>query len=150
MKGRLCHDIQNIIALFDYRNRLNRLNNEYRTVFRFFDCYATYICPNKRGRCVAIYKNAKLHWLNGEYHRMNNPAIVHTNGHNTWSKEWFFKGLRHRDPKDGPAIESLDNEKHYYFNGYIHRNPKDGPARIWANGFMEFYEHGIFLYNINR
>jgi hypothetical protein len=54
----------------------------------------------------------KRWFLNGKYHREDEPAIEFVNGH----KEWCLNGLLHR--VDGPAIEWFNETKSWYINGY--------------------------------
>ena len=65
-----CHDVKNIIDNLVHQYRLCGLNKEYRQVFRFVDTIYDYKCPNPHGRCVAIFRDAKVHWFNGKNHRM--------------------------------------------------------------------------------
>jgi len=54
----------------------------------------------------------KCWYLNGEYHRVDGPAIEGSNG----DKEWLLYGLRHRE--DGPAIEwPEEGAKYWCLNG---------------------------------
>ena len=56
--------------------------------------------------------NGHREWrLNGEFHRLDGPAIEFANG----SKSWFLNGIRHRE--DGPAIEYADGHKEWLLNG---------------------------------
>ena len=48
---------------------------------------------------------------NGEFHRIDGPAVEWTNG----NKLWCQNGLKHRT--DGPAIELTDGTKEWYING---------------------------------
>lgn len=75
MKGYFCNDVRNIIETLRHRYCLDCLNKKYRQVFWFFDILVNWDCPNPNGRCVTRYQNAKVHWLNGKLHRLNNPAI---------------------------------------------------------------------------
>ena len=86
---------------------------------------------------------------NGEYHRLNGPAIELTDGTKSWwqaglkqrldgpaveyangDRFWFRRGKKHR--LDGPAVEYASGEKHWYNNDARHR--LDGPAIIMADG----------------
>ena len=51
------------------------------------------------------------HYLNGELHRTDGPAIEYKNG----SKEWWQNDKLHRT--DGPANEYVDGYKAYYISG---------------------------------
>ena len=48
---------------------------------------------------------------NGEFHRIDGPAVEWGNG----TKRWYQNGLRHRT--DGPAIVYSDGTKEWYING---------------------------------
>ena len=115
MKGfpvyRLNHDIQNIIEIMVFYYRMKNTNNEYRRVFYFFDTMWNYTCPNLHGRCVGIWQNVKIHWLDGQYHRNlkeRGPAIEYLDGF----KSWYVEGKLHRE--DGPAIIRASS---WYLNG---------------------------------
>ena len=74
-----------------------------------------------------LYEDGSRHWLvDGEYHRLDGPAIIYATG----SKIWFQNGLRHR--LDGPAITDADGSEYWYQDGQRHRI--DGPAIIWPDG----------------
>jgi hypothetical protein len=71
------------------------------------------------------YPNGNKFWvLNGNYHRVDGPAIIHYNG----SRFWYLNGEYHRE--DGPAVEYADATKCWYLNGKLHR--EDGPAVEWS------------------
>ena len=81
---------------------------------------------------IAEYPNGTKRWyLNGEYHRIDGPAIEHSNG----TKQWCLKGKLHRT--DGPAVEGSDGTKRWYLNGERHRT--DGPAAEYPNGTKYWY-----------
>ena len=48
---------------------------------------------------------------NGEFHRIDGPAVEWHDG----TKSWYQNGQRHRT--DGPAIEQSDGIKEWYING---------------------------------
>ena len=48
---------------------------------------------------------------NGEFHRIDGPAVEWGNG----TKRWFQNGLRHRT--DGPAVVYSDGSMEWYING---------------------------------
>ena len=121
-----------------HRYRLKSLNNEYLRVFCFFDVSYNYKCPNPRGRCVGKYQNAKIHWLNGQYHRINNPAIEYANG----DKFWYYEGQLHRPLGEGPAIEFANGTKYWYYEEQLHRPLGEGPAIEYANGEKELLSNG--------
>lgn len=54
---------------------------------------------------------ASEHYVDGLRHRVDGPAVEHTNG----TKEWYFEGLHHRD--DGPAIVFSDGTTHFWVHG---------------------------------
>jgi hypothetical protein len=56
----------------------------------------------------------KTWWLNGKLHRVDGPAIEHTDG----TKFWYFNGKAHR--VDGPALEWADGIKTWWLNGNVH------------------------------
>ena len=84
----------------------------------------------KAGGYKEVYVNA-----NGQYHRVDGPAIEWANG----DKCWYKNGQHHRD--DGPAIECANGDKHWYKNGLYHRD--DGPAIEYANGDKHWYKNGL-------
>jgi hypothetical protein len=58
----------------------------------------------------------KLWFENNVLHRKNDlPAIEHADG----TKEWYIRGLRHREC--GPAIERSNGTKEWWYNGDLHR-----------------------------
>jgi len=61
--------------------------------------------------CVIDTEGDKAHYLNGELHRTEGPAVEFPDG----SKFWYLNGLRHRT--DGPAYERPDGYKAWYLNG---------------------------------
>jgi hypothetical protein len=68
--------------------------------------------------------NGTKHWrFNGEYHRVDGPAIEYADG----TKSWYLNGRLHR--VDGPAIEYADGDKgwrlydtYYSFDDWIEVN----------------------------
>ena len=138
MKGcliyRLHHDVQNIIEIMDFLYRMKNTNKKYRQVFHFFDNIREYRnCPNSHGRCVVRCQTIKIHWMNGQYHKKNGPAVE---WHGT--KRWYYKDKLHRE--DGPAIEWGNGIKEWFYEGQPHR--EDGPAIEWANGYKAWYYEG--------
>lgn len=71
--------------------------------------------------------------LNGKYHAVGKPAIVHPHG----GEQWYTYGQRHR--ADGPAVSTPDGHREYWQHGMSHRT--DGPARIFANGSKHWVQH---------
>jgi hypothetical protein len=55
--------------------------------------------------------NTKKWRLNGEYHRVDGPAVVFTSG----EKIWYKHGECHRE--DGPAYEGENGDKDWYLDG---------------------------------
>ena len=79
-------------------------------------------------------KYCKKHFLNGELHRENGPAIEYASG----GEEWFLNGKKHR--VDGPAAVDSFGNKYWYFDNKLHR--VDGPAIEGANGTKAWWQHG--------
>ena len=88
--------------------------------------------PQEKSWNYSDYK--ELHFYNGEYHRLNGPAIELHDG----TKEWYKEGLRHRT--DGPAIERTNGRKEWWAEGNRHR--LDGPAIEYQNGDKFWYIEG--------
>ena len=59
------------------------------------------------------YGNRFYYNSNGEFHRIDGPAVEWGNG----TKRWFQNGLRHRT--DGPAVVYSDGSMEWYINGKI-------------------------------
>jgi len=53
---------------------------------------------------------SKVWLLNGQFHRLDGPAIERPNG----AKFWYINGLRHRE--DGPATEWANGRKRWFLN----------------------------------
>jgi hypothetical protein len=81
-----------------------------------------------------IWKNK-----NGEFHRLDGPAIEYSSG----TKEWWQNGKVHR--LDGHAIESADGRKWWCQNDLYHR--VDGPAVIARGGAKAWYLNGYMFKN---
>ena len=80
----------------------------------------------------AIDEYGNKYWtVNGEYHRLDGPAIERANGTNYW----YVKGERHR--LDGPAVEWNDGTKEWWINDRLHR--LDRPAVEWSDGNKFWY-----------
>lgn len=77
--------------------------------------------------------------LNGELHRIGNPAVIHPDG----STYWFVGGRLHRT--NGPAVTEYCDGKvsseAWYQHGLLHRD--GGPAKIFQNGIQYWYQHGL-------
>ena len=74
---------------------------------------------------------------NGEFHRIDGPAVECPDN----SKYWYQYGHLHRI--DGPAIEYDDGTKEWYQNGQRHRT--DGPAVERFDGYREWWCNGVEL-----
>ena len=60
---------------------------------------------------IAEWPDGEKEWyLDGEYHRVDGPAIEYADGR----KRWFLNGKLHR--VDGPAIEWADGRKQWWLN----------------------------------
>lgn len=77
----------------------------------------------------------KQWWLNGQFHRIDGPAIELPDG----TKEWCQHGQLHRE--DGPAIIHPDGYQAWCQHGQFHR--ADGPAVEWSDGSKEWWLFGI-------
>jgi hypothetical protein len=74
--------------------------------------------------------------LYGKRHRVDGPAIIHTDG----TQEWYLNGKFHR--VDGPAIIWADGTQEWHLDGEYHR--VDGPAIIRTDGSQQWYLDGKF------
>jgi hypothetical protein len=74
----------------------------------------------------------------GQYHRLDGPAIVDYTGH----EAWYRNGKRHRED-GGPAFVGPDGHKEWFVNGQAHREEADGPAAIWPDGREAWYRNGV-------
>ena len=83
---------------------------------------------------VTVYDDRTEWRQNGQYHRLDGPAIEYKNG----DKFWYQNGKLHR--MDAPACEYKDGEKVWYQNGIRHRI--DGPAVEYKSGNVEYWENG--------
>ena len=83
---------------------------------------------------IAREDGSVSHYLDGELHCEDAPAVISKEG----QPRWYLKGKRHR--VDGPAIISNDGKEEWYYNGVKHRI--GGPAVIKPNGTVEFWEEG--------
>ena len=98
------------------------------------------VVVKKRGG-VEVKVNGKLQSIDGQ------PARTESNQKDkTWLKEWYNKGVLHRE--DGPASIRVENDNgklltrtRYYINGQLHR--QGGPAEVWTDRkgktFKEIY-----------
>jgi hypothetical protein len=82
-------------------------------------------------------------WRNkeGEFHRLDGPAIEGVDGR----KEWYQNGELHR--LDGPAQEFSCGDKYWYKHGERHR--LDGPAAELYYGEKIWIKNNIFYKNKN-
>jgi hypothetical protein len=86
---------------------------------------------------IAEYPNGYKEWYKeGEYHRLDGPAIELPDG----TKLWYKEGELHR--LDGPAVEYPSGEKHWYKEGKQHR--EGGPAVEYPDGYKAWYKEGKF------
>jgi len=60
--------------------------------------------------CVLDQDNNKAWYKNGEYHRVDGPALEYITG----TKVWFKDGLKHKE--DGPACEYSDGSVYWYLH----------------------------------
>jgi hypothetical protein len=92
----------------------------------------------------AIARVLEYH-VHGVLHNVHGPAVRYANG----DCEYYVNGLRHNAIEDAngafrqqPAVIRADGTRIYYVRNEVHR--ADGlPAAIFANGGIEFREHGI-------
>jgi hypothetical protein len=102
-----------------------------------------------------------IHYLNGEFHREDGPAIDFAEGDKEWwlygecldFKSWMFKvgekkmkkvkisklpnGILYKYPDGKEIFKYIHGDTIYYLNGKIHR--EDGPAIERVNGDKEWY-----------
>jgi hypothetical protein len=78
--------------------------------------------PSGKSWNYSDYK--ELHFYNGEYHRLNGPAVELYDG----TKEWWVDGNRHR--LDGPAIEYQNGDKYWYIEGKFFSKEKEFKAAV--------------------
>ena len=80
---------------------------------------------------VKVHANGDKYWCqNGQFHRLDGPAIEFTSG----AKHWYQNDKLHR--LDGPAIECASGHKYWYQNGRLHRlngPPLSSPVAL-SNG----------------
>jgi hypothetical protein len=105
---------------------------------------------NRRGEVVWRNKDGEYHridgpavvrddgtimwYKNGCYHRVGGPAITYSDG----SKMWFVNGQRHRE--DGPAVDDADGQKEWWLKDKRHR--LDGPALVFSSGREQYWVNG--------
>jgi hypothetical protein len=82
---------------------------------------------------IEVEANGTKNWYNanGKLHRVDGPAVEHTEG----TTIWYLNGKCHR--VDGPAVEYAGGLKEWWVNGKQHR--VDGPAVIHGDGSKEWY-----------
>ena len=79
---------------------------------------------NNTGR---LRKDGSRRWMvDGEYHRLDGPAIIWANG----QQDWYQNGKRYR--LDGPVVIDSGGTQYWYKNHEHHR--VDGPAVIFLDG----------------
>jgi hypothetical protein len=82
----------------------------------------------------ALVKDGSKYWyLNGELHRIDDPAIERADG----TKRWYVNGKEHRE--DGPAVEFANGCYEWHLNGILHRI--GGPA-IHDSAYDYWYVDG--------
>ena len=92
--------------------------------------------PNNSGKQPYVTSRGSKHWYNndGQYHRLDGPAIEWSDG----SKSWCVNGKLHR--LDGPAFEHVNGTKEWWVNGKRHR--LDGPAIEALSGHKQWWVNG--------
>ena len=86
------------------------------------------IISEKRKRSTGIFKepNGNIFYLeNGEYHRVNGPAMVFKNG----TEKWLFHGKYHKS--DGYAISYANGIKALFYYGNYADNKVIFYNSIW-------------------
>jgi len=81
---------------------------------------------NKRNGWHTSKHATRWHYLNGQFHREDGPAVIFPDGY----QAWFRNGERHRG--DGPAVSHPDGSQEWWLNGKLHR--EDGPAVTYPDG----------------
>ena len=68
--------------------------------------------PADTDSCVTqISDNVQAWKFNGKLHRVDGPAVVHTDGY----EEWWLDGKRHR--ANGPAVTWPNGDQEWFVNG---------------------------------
>ena len=63
---------------------------------------------------IKVHTNGDKYWCqNGQFHRLDGPAVEFTSG----AKQWYQNDKLHR--LDGPAIECASGHKHWYIEGKL-------------------------------
>jgi hypothetical protein len=91
---------------------------------------------NYKRKEVGVNGSVYYYNSNGNYHRLDGPAIEYATG----GGYWFFDGKLHR--ADGPAVERWDGSIYWCFKGKYHRIY--GPAILVADGRREWCIRGIY------
>jgi hypothetical protein len=86
---------------------------------------------------LKIFKNKKVWFKRGLYHRVDGPAVIWNSG----NSEWYKEGRRHR--LGGPAICGSSHHQEWWEEGRPHR--LDGPAIIFLNKYKHWYYQGRLL-----
>ena len=81
-----------------------------------------------------IHGNTGYYNKEGQYHRLDGPAVEYANG----DKAWYQNGMCHRE--DGPAVEWSSGSKEWWVEGKLHRT--DGPALELRNGLKGWWVDG--------
>lgn len=77
------------------------------------------------------------HYLSGELHREDGPAIIRPGG----AESWWRNGKVHRDG-DLPAMTTPNGTRCWYKEGKLHREGGK-PAVILPNGDKEYWVNGV-------
>lgn len=72
---------------------------------------ASVVCTNIADDTTRIISTSIKHYVNGQLHRDDGPAVESANG----SKEWWKNGKRSRI--DGPAVELANGTKEWWVAG---------------------------------
>lgn len=81
-------------------------------------------------------KTVRFYWRGFKHNDLNRPSVI---TYAPWgqvvSETWYSYGLRHRDPKVGPAHRQYSHEGLeeviYWVHGYLARDPREGP--FWSD-----------------
>jgi len=89
---------------------------------------------------VKVYDDHTEWYHNNLLDRAGAPAVEWKAGPKfiKGAKEYWQNGKRHR--VDGPAMITENGDEFWFFEGMLHR--KDGPAVRYADGRLEYWNHG--------
>lgn len=85
-----------------------KIESWYKSMRRWSDNEFNNLPKSKKNGLFIFYDGDKLWFKNGEFHRVNGPAVICFDG----DKYWYVDGKLHR--LDGPAIEYYDGVKLYF------------------------------------